>query len=137
MIKLVIAAAAAALVPLWAQAQTAEELAKGAGGTHNVLNYGMSYDLHRYSPIGQINKHNVKELVPVWNYSYDDNHSEESQPLVYQGVLYVTTNSATMAVDAKSGRQFWKTKVDYPPETPRIVCCGIINRGAALFDGKV
>ena len=49
----------------------------------------------------------------------------------------MTTNNATMAVDAKSGRQIWKTKVDYPPETPRIVCCGIINRGAALFDGKV
>jgi len=38
------------------------------------------------------------------------------QPLVYKGVLYVTTNSATMAVDAKTGRQIWKTKVEYPPE---------------------
>jgi len=27
--------------------------------------------------------------------------------------------------------------VTYPPETPRIVCCGIINRGAALYEGKV
>ena len=42
-----------------------------------------------------------------------------------------------MAVDAKTGKQIWKTKVEYPPETPRIVCCGIINRGAAIFDGKL
>ena len=42
-----------------------------------------------------------------------------------------------MAVDAKTGKQIWKTKVEYPAETPRIVCCGIINRGVALFDGKV
>lgn len=135
--RLLIAVAVAALLPLGVHAQTAEQLANGAHDTKNVLNYGMGYDLQRYSTLTQINKNTVKKLVPVWNYSYDDNRSEESQPLVYDGVLYVTTNSATMAVDAKTGHQLWKTKVDYPPETPRIVCCGIINRGAALYDGKV
>jgi alcohol dehydrogenase (cytochrome c) len=135
--RLLIAAALAALLPLGAQAQTAEELAKGASDTKDVLNYGMGYNLQRYSALTQINKETVKRLVPVWNYSYDDNRSEESQPLVYKGVIYVTTNSATMAIDAKTGHQLWKTKVEYPPETPRIVCCGIINRGAALYDGKV
>jgi alcohol dehydrogenase (cytochrome c) len=102
-----------------------------------VLNYGMGYNLQRYSPLTQINKSNAKKLVPVWNYSYDDARSEESQPLVYDGVIYATTNSATMAIDVKSGREIWKTKVEYPPEVPRIVCCGIINRGAALYDGRV
>jgi alcohol dehydrogenase (cytochrome c) len=120
-----------------AMAQTADELAKGSADTSNVLNYGMGYDLNRYSPLKKINKDNVKRLVPVWNYSFDDNRSEESQPIVYKGVLYVTSNSATMAVDAKTGKQIWKTKVEYPPETPRVVCCGIINRGAAIYDGKL
>src|ERR1700757_719142 len=120
-----------------AMAQTADELANGAADTGNVLNYGMGYSLQRFSPLTQINKDTVKRLVPVWNYSFDDNKSEQSQPLVYKGVLYVTTNSATMAVDAKTGKQIWKTKVEYPPETPRIVCCGIINRGAAIYDGKI
>ncbi|HXZ00211.1 MAG TPA: methanol/ethanol family PQQ-dependent dehydrogenase [Stellaceae bacterium] len=135
--RLFIVAAVATLLPLGAQAQTADELAKGASDTKNVLNYGMGYNLQRYSTLTQINKESAKRLVPVWNYSYDDNRSEESQPLVYNGVVYVTTNSATMAIDAKTGHQLWKTKVEYPPETPRIVCCGIINRGAALYDGKV
>jgi alcohol dehydrogenase (cytochrome c) len=135
--RLLIAAAVAALLPAGAQAQTAQELEKGASDTKNVVNYGMGYDLQRFSPLTQINKETVRRLEPVWNYSYDDNRSEESQPLVYNGVVYATTNSATMAIDAKTGRQIWKTKVDYPPETPRIVCCGIINRGAALYDGKV
>jgi alcohol dehydrogenase (cytochrome c) len=135
--RLLIAAAMAALVPLGAQAQTADELAKGNSNTGGVLNYGMGYNLQRYSPLDQINKATVKKLVPVWNYSYDDSRSEESQPLVYNGVVYVTTNSATIAVDVKTGREIWKTKVEYPPEVPRIVCCGIINRGAALYDGKV
>jgi alcohol dehydrogenase (cytochrome c) len=135
--RLLIAAAIAALVPLGAQGQTADDLAKGAGNTKAVINYGMGYSLQRHSALTQINKETVKKLVPVYNYSYDDNRSEESQPLVYNGVLYVTSNSATMAIDAKTGRQLWKTKVDYPPETPKIVCCGIINRGAALYNGKV
>jgi alcohol dehydrogenase (cytochrome c) len=120
-----------------AMAQTADDLVKGASDTGNVLNYGMGYDLNRFSPLKQITKDNVKRLTPVWNYSFDDNRSEESQPIVYKGVLYVTSNSATMAIDAKTGKQIWKTKVEYPPETPRIVCCGIINRGAALYDGKL
>ncbi len=120
-----------------AMAQTNDELVKGATDTNNVLNYGMGYNLQRFSTLKQINKDTVKRLIPVWNYSFDDNRSEESQPLVYKGVIYVTTNSATMAIDAKTGKQIWKTKVEYPPETPRIVCCGIINRGAAIYDGKI
>jgi len=92
----------------------------------------MGYNLQRFSPLTQINKDNAKNLVPVWNYSFADDRAEESQPIVYQGVIYVTTHAATMAVDVKTGKQIWKTKVEYPPETPRIVCCGIINRGAAI-----
>jgi alcohol dehydrogenase (cytochrome c) len=42
-----------------------------------------------------------------------------------------------MALNARTGEQVWKTKVEYQAEVPRIVCCGIINRGAALHDGKV
>ena len=80
-----------------ASAQTADQLVKGATDTANVLNYGMGYNLQRFSPLTQINRDNAKNLVPVWNYSFADDRSEESQPLVYQGVVYVTTHAATMA----------------------------------------
>ena len=135
--RIALAAGLVILASLGASAQTTDQLVKGATDTSNVLNYGMGYNLQRFSPLTQINKDNAKNLVPVWNYSFADDRSEESQPLVYQGVLYVTTHAATMAVDAKTGKQIWKTKVEYPPETPRIVCCGIINRGAAIYDGKL
>jgi alcohol dehydrogenase (cytochrome c) len=135
--RIAMAIGLAVLVSPGASAQTSEQLVKGATDTSNVLNYGMGYNLNRFSTLAQINKDTVKNLVPVWNYSFADDRSEETQPLVYQGVIYVTTHSATMAVDAKTGKQIWKTKVEYPPETPRVVCCGIINRGVALFDGKV
>ncbi len=135
--QLLLGAVVAALVPLGAQAQTAADLAKGQSDTQNVLNYGMGYDLQRYSKLTKINKDNVKKLVPVWHYSLDDNRAEESQPIVHNGVLYITTHAATMAIEAKTGKQLWKTKVEYPAEVPRIVCCGIINRGVAIYDGKV
>ncbi|WP_409187764.1 methanol/ethanol family PQQ-dependent dehydrogenase [Bradyrhizobium sp. RDM4] len=120
-----------------ASAQTTDQLVKGATDTSNVLNYGMGYNLQRFSTLNQINKDTIKNLVPIWNYSFNDDRSEESQPLVYQGVIYVTSHNATMAVDAKTGKQIWKSKIEYPAETPQIVCCGIINRGAALYDGKL
>src|SRR5437764_14827860 len=135
--SILLAAGLAILAPIGANAQTTEQLVKGATDTSNVVNYGMGYNLQRFSPLKQINKDNAKNLVPVWNYSFADDRSEESQPLVYQGVIYVTTHAATMAVEAKTGKQIWKTKVEYPPETPKIVCCGIINRGAAIHEGKL
>ena len=131
------AASLVILAPFGASAQTTDQLVKGATDTSNVLNYGMGYNLQRFSPLTQINKDNVKNLVPVWNYSFADDRSAQSQPIVYQGVIYITNHNATMAVDAKTGKQIWKTKVEYPAETPRIVCCGIINRGGAMFDGKL
>ena len=131
------AASLVILAPFGASAQTTDQLVKGATDTANVLNYGMGYNLQRFSPLTQINKDNVKNLVPVWNYSFADDRSAQSQPIVYQGVIYVTNHNATMAVDAKTGKQIWKTKVEYPAETPRIVCCGIINRGAAIYNGKL
>jgi len=135
--RFAMAASLVMLASTYADAQTTEQLVKGATDTSNVLNYGMGYNLQRFSTLKQINKDTVKNLVPVWNYSFNDDRSEESQPLVYQGVIYVTSHNATMAVDAKTGKQIWKSKIEYPAETPRIVCCGIINRGAALYDGKV
>ena len=92
-----IAALAGICLPGCALAQTATELVNGAKDTGNVVNYGMGYNLQRFSPLKQINKDTVKHLVPVWNYSFDDNRSEESQALVYNGVLYTTTNNATIA----------------------------------------
>jgi alcohol dehydrogenase (cytochrome c) len=127
----------ALVTPVLVSAQTSAELVKGATDTGDVLNYGMGYNLQRYSPLTQINTKTVHKLAPVWNYSLDDNRSEESQPIVYKGVLYITSHNATVAIDAKSGTQLWKTKVEYPADVPKVVCCGIINRGVAIYDGKL
>ncbi len=118
-------------------AQSAEDLINDANDPSVILTYGMGYDQTRHSPLSQINAENVSRLRPEWSYSLADNRGQESFPMLYGGVMYVTTHNATIALDAKTGRQLWKTMVDYPAETPRVACCGIVNRGVALYEGKV
>ena len=42
-----------------------------------------------------------------------------------------------MAIDALTGKQIWRVAHEYPPETLRVVCCGVVNRGAAIYKGKI
>jgi alcohol dehydrogenase (cytochrome c) len=134
---LVLAALLSVAWPLAVLAQTSEDLKKNATTTGDVLVYGMGYSAQRFSPLTQINRQTVKRLVPAWSYSFDNDRGEEGQPLVKQGVVYFTSYNKTVAVDALTGKEIWSSPIDYPPETTRVVCCGIENRGGALFDGKL
>ncbi len=123
-----------------ANAQTDAELrADGtkAGNTDNVLTYGMGYHQNRYSTLDKINKSNVKRLVPVWSTSLDNELGEQAQPLVHDGVMYVSNARWTYAMDALTGRVIWRTAVNFDPDTPRVVCCGNSNKGVAIYNGKV
>ena len=125
------------LIGSGATAQTLDDLKNDGRNTDNILTYGMGYALHRYSPLKEINKTTVKRLVPVWNLSLDNNWGEQAQPLVKDGVMYVTNAKATVAIDVATGKQIWRTPVEWVPETPRIVCCGVSNKGAAIYNGKI
>jgi alcohol dehydrogenase (cytochrome c) len=120
-----------------ASAQTPDDLKNDGKNTDNVLTYGMGYHQNRYSPLKQIDKTNVKRLAPVWNLSLDNQWGEQAQPLVFEGVMYVTDAKSTVAIDVETGKQIWKTPVDWPPEMARVVCCGVSNKGPAIFAGKL
>jgi len=116
---------------------THAELVNAGKNTEDVLTYGMAYNHNRYSPLRQINKSNVKRLVPVWNVSLQNELGEQAQPLVYDGVMYVSNARWTYAIDALTGKVIWRTAVEYDPDTPRVVCCGVSNKGVAIYEGKV
>ena len=120
-----------------AHAQTAQELLTDGKNTENITTYGMGYDMKRYSPLKQINTSNVKRLVPVWSMSMANDLGEQAQPMIYNGVMYVTNVKWTFAIDVATGKQIWRTPVDYDPGTPRVVCCGVSNKGPAIFNGKL
>jgi alcohol dehydrogenase (cytochrome c) len=134
-----LALAAVFAFSLWGPvtAQSLDDLKNDQASPGDVLTYGMGYGQQRYSSLLQINRDNVKSLVPVWAYSLADTQGNEGFPLIKDGVMYATSHNATVALDARTGRQLWKIPVDYPAETPRVVCCGIVNRGAAIFEGKL
>ena len=128
-------AGAAIALPLGSQ--TLDDLKNDGRNTDNVLTYGMGYSQQRYSPLDKVNKGNIKNLAPVWSTGLENEFGEQAQPLIYNGVMYISNAKWTVAIDALSGKQIWRTPVDFVPETPRVVCCGVSCKGVALYDGKV
>ncbi len=128
-------AGAAIALPL--SAQSLDDLKSDGKNTDNVLTYGMGYSQQRYSPLDKVNKGNIKNLAPVWSTGLENEFGEQAQPLIYNGVMYISNAKWTVAIDALTGKQIWRTPVDFVPETPRVVCCGVSSKGVALYDGKV
>ena len=118
------------------QAQTAADLGN-ARATNSVLTYGMGYNNQRYSELKGINKGNVGKMAPVWNYSLNNPQGQESQPIVHDGIMFVTTHTSTVAINALTGRQVWKQEIEYAADVAKYVCCGLLNRGAAIYNGKI
>jgi alcohol dehydrogenase (cytochrome c) len=127
----------AALLVIWpvvGLTQTSDELVNDGKNPGNVTTQSMGYDRKSYSPLKQINKSNVKRLVPIWSSSLMNEAGELAAPTVYNGVMYVINGKWTFAIDVDTGRQIWRTPVDIDPEMKREA----ITRGAAtIYNGKV
>ena len=104
----------------------------------DVVTYGLGQKGQRFSTLKQINKKSIKDLVPVWNFSFggEKMRGQESQPLVKDGVMYVTASySRLYALDIATGREIWNYEAKLPDAI--LPCCDVINRGAALIDNLV
>src|ERR1700747_298384 len=99
-------------------AQTMEELVNDGKNTENVLNHSMGFDRKSYSPLKQINKSNIKRLVPIWSTSVMNDQGELAAPTVYNGVMYVINGKWTFAIDVETGRQIWRTPGHLQPGAP-------------------
>ncbi len=114
--------------------QTTEELINDGKNAQNVITQSMGYDRKSYSPLKQINKSNVKRLVPVWSTSLMNDQGELAAPTVYDGVMYVVNGKWSFAIDVETGRQIWRTPVALESGVTR----SAYNRGAAtIYNGKL
>jgi alcohol dehydrogenase (cytochrome c) len=105
---------------------TYEEILQGPGA--NWLTYSGDYQGWRYSPLKQITRENVARLVPKWTYSLGSHL--ETTPIVFDGVMYVTTSNEVDALDARTGRRIWRFHDDQSSqESP--------NRGVAVLGDRV
>jgi alcohol dehydrogenase (cytochrome c) len=127
-----------AFAPLGLSAQTNEELVNDGKNTDNVTTQSMGFDRKNYSPLAQINRSNVKRLVPVWSTSLMNDAGELNSPTVYNGVLYIVNGKWSFAIDVETGRQIWRTPAEVDPGVQRVAIFGAINRGAAtIYNGKL
>lgn len=109
-----------------------QELNAAQSNTTDWLMSNHDYTGQRYVDLKQINRLNAASLRPVCLYQAGDTKPFHSNPVVYRGVMYITTTYSTIAIDATNCRMRWrhdwkrKSVEVYPP-----------NRGAAIKDGRV
>lgn len=100
--------------------------------------YGLDYAETRFSKLDQINAGNVKSLGLVWSYNLESTRGVEATPLVVDGIMYVSASwSIVHAIDVRTGQRLWT----FDPQVDRSIgwkgCCDVVNRGVALYQGKV
>jgi quinohemoprotein ethanol dehydrogenase len=99
---------------------------------------GRTYDAQRFSPLRQINEHNVTRLGLEWFFDLDTLRGVEATPLVVNGVLYdISAWDVTYAFDARSGKLLWTYDPKVPREWGRYACCEPVSRGLAWWRGHV
>ncbi|MFT3811828.1 MAG: PQQ-dependent dehydrogenase, methanol/ethanol family [Acidovorax sp.] len=142
-------AALASLVALSAFAQDNPHLAsvKRVDDTFiraNALNtndwpaIGVDYSETRYSRLNQINDGNAKQLGLVWSYNLESTRGVEATPVVVDGVMYQTASwSVVHAIDVRTGKKIWTYDPKVDPTKGKNGCCDVVNRGVALWKGKV
>ncbi|PPR71663.1 MAG: Quinohemoprotein alcohol dehydrogenase ADH IIB [Alphaproteobacteria bacterium MarineAlpha3_Bin2] len=115
---------------------TQDMLSRAGGDANNFLHTNGNYAQTRYYPASQINTSNVKNLRPAWIFQTEITESQETTPIVVNGVMYITTSfNHVYALNAATGQQIWHYKHKMGPITT--YCCGPNNRGVAVSGDKV
>jgi alcohol dehydrogenase (cytochrome c) len=93
-----------------------------------------TYDGQGFSPLDQIDKRNVANLVSTWNWSLPVSPNEIT-PLVHDGVIFVASGNRVQALDAVSGDLLWQYTRQLPPALANGV--GAIAKNIAIFEDKL
>jgi len=122
----------------WGDMNTvSQDLLNRAGSDgNNFLHTNGDYNQLRYAPNRQINTGNVQFLHAAWIFQTDVKESQETTPIVVNGVMFVTTSfDHVYALDARTGEELWHYKHKMGPIT--VFCCGPNNRGVAVYGDMV
>src|ERR1700681_1581318 len=102
----------------------------------NWLTYSGDYAGHRYSPLSQITRTNVKNLQLKWSYhplyakNTNNQNKMENTPLVVDGIMYTGTALEAVALDGVTGRQYWK--LSRPLDPKAYYNAYEVNKGLAI-----
>src|SRR5262245_984874 len=124
-----IAGAAGAVAPNTGPDQAA--LTASARST-DWLFHTHDYSGTRFSPLDQINATSAARLAPSCMFQVGERDNFQTGPVVYNGTMFVTTMTNTIALDAATCRVKWR-HVWQPRDDPGWQR----NRGVAIKDGRV
>jgi alcohol dehydrogenase (cytochrome c) len=111
---------------------TQSELDAADDSTSSWLMYNKGYRAERYSQLKQLNARTASRLRPVCVAQLGELGTFQAGPVVYDGVVYVTTHLSTYAIDATSCRKLWTHQhVAAGPEM------NATNKGVAIAGGRV
>jgi quinohemoprotein ethanol dehydrogenase len=117
---------------------TDAQLVKADSTRQDWLTYGRTYNEQRFSPLKDINDKNANRLGLAWYIDLDTDRGQEATPLIVNGVMYFSTAwSKVFAVDAASGARIWSYDPKVPPEWDVNACCDVVNRGVAIWEGRI
>jgi quinohemoprotein ethanol dehydrogenase len=126
-----------ALATKTADVDQARIVAQEKGGKE-WLSHGRSYSEQRFSTLTRLDQSNVAQLGLAASLDLNNNRGLESTPLMADGVLYASLSwSRVIAADAVSGKLLWEFDPQVNKEKAREFCCDVVNRGVALWKGKV
>jgi quinohemoprotein ethanol dehydrogenase len=104
----------------------------------NWLSHGRTYAEQRYSPLDDINAENIGELSLAYAVEFDTSRGQEATPIVVDGTMYVSTAwDKVMAVNAATGEVLWRYDPEIDGSKAADACCDAVNRGVAVWEGKV
>src|SRR5262245_34634090 len=147
-VAIVLALVAGAWVYLAQQPRRVNDALLKTGSTtgDEWVAHGTNWAESRFSPLKEIDATNVSRLGLAWALDIPFAPSQgniethqEGTPLVFNGVLYgITPWSIVYAIDLKTQKEIWHSDpmVDQGVWRSRI-CCGVVNRGLALYEDKV
>ncbi len=111
---------------------TQAELNAAATNSSDWLLSNHDYGGSRYVDLKQITPQNAANLRPTCMYQAGDTKAFHNNPIVYRGIMYITTSTATIALDAANCRVKWR--YDWKPKSIEV---HPPNRGVAIKDGYV
>ena len=115
-----------------------ERIKNAAAEPGNWLSFGRTYEEQRHSPLTQINRESISDLGLAWYKDMGTNRAQEATPIVVDGIMFFTSSwSRVYAIDAKSGEELWMFDPEVPGEVARKACCDVVNRGVAVYKGRV
>lgn len=106
----------------------------------NWLTHGRTYTEQRFSPLARITTANVGNLGLAWWHDIKSRTARglEATPIVVDGVIYTSGAwSHVVALEAKTGKVLWEFDPQVPGAYAGKGCCDVVNRGVAVWGGKV